>query len=143
MPINFDAGVPATLEEAIDRVAASMTEDERAAFAFTGAEGAHFWLGALIRGGWGLWCRPYTIAKGAKLTEHFVKRFGLGHADDISNLILLGVELKLNPHLGDPGIALQARANELKQFWIDEGRDPVTQLLMRGSRPVRVDIPVA
>lgn len=131
--------IPPTLEDAIsylvsccDEEDAEMirTKGESIAVEMFGHDGKPFKLntypyimhhgyGQMIRNAWGLW-------NGSILQDHFKQRFGLGHADDMSGLIMDGVEAHFQ---GKPYGARQInqRVKRSKNHWEKIGIDPLTQ----------------
>jgi hypothetical protein len=112
---------PTTLEEAVSVLVQNMDDAELAYVIEHGAEGQHFFAGMVIRNAW-LWDNPKQ-GNIKILPEHFRQRFGLGHADDMSGLILLGVTCEVCARPFDP----EAKAEEYRKFWRAQGVDPLTQ----------------
>jgi hypothetical protein len=107
--------VPKTLEEAIDRIVKGLDEDGRRILSDPdGPSRCHFGLGMTLRNQWGLW-------GGGKLRDDIRDRFGIGHADDMSSLILDGVHCKLVGKEFDS----KWLANKNIQFWKDQNIDPL------------------
>lgn len=114
--INFAEHKPATLEEAIQIVAQYLNDEEIAYIETEGANSAHHGFGTQMRNEWGLWHK-------SPLAKHFEQRFGLGHADDMSGLILSGVEAKVKKLPFDPAPLVE----DYKKFWRQQSIDPLTQ----------------
>lgn len=113
--INPNEHNPTTLEEAVDLVYNSMTLADATFIYQTGAESMHHGYGTAMRNAW-LWNEEHP------LHIHMKKRFGLGHADDMSGLILRGVDCRMRnkPH----NVFEQVR--EYKEHWARENIDPLT-----------------
>jgi hypothetical protein len=113
--------IPATLEDAIDAVIAGMDDDSltfvRSGDSTPGSQ--HHFAGMGLRNKWGLW-------HDSVLAKHFKARFGLGHADDMSGMILAGVWAKVR---GEPYDA-QEDATHYHKFWARNGRDSLSQALL-------------
>jgi hypothetical protein len=73
-------GVPETFEEAVQEISDELNESElpteQANVAFY-----HHGYGTALRNEWGLWTDSV-------LAKHMKQRFGIGHADDMSGLIM-------------------------------------------------------
>jgi hypothetical protein len=108
--------VPKTLEEAVQFLYENGTDNDRADFAAYGPASYHHSLGQRIRNEWGLW-------SGSDLKTHFETRFGLGHADDMSGMILEALEHKIKKIEFDA----DAKAKYYHEFWRSQGIDPLTQ----------------
>lgn len=125
------SGIPATLEEAIDKVIAGM---DPASVEFvlnpdSTPGSVHFFTGMSLRNEWGLWADSV-------LAQHFKTRFGLGHADDMSGMILQGVWNKVR---GVP-YDIDADVIRYRRFWLQQGINPLTQqpdttLTIRPAKP--------
>lgn len=134
MKINEEY-IPETLEDAIDYLYSCCdekdieyikTEGESQAFEMPNGQKLNFYghtmhhgYGQMIRNAWGLW-------NGSVLKDHFIERFGLGHADDMSGLIIEGLEAKIQ---GKPYTERQInrRVRSYKRHWRKVGIDPLTQ----------------
>lgn len=113
MPINFRDHKPKTLTEAIDILYDAMTDDEKKSVRENGAITLHHGFGTALRNNWGLW-------SGSKLKQFFEKTYGIKHADDMSGLILEGLDARLNGLEFD----VLAKVESYKQHWIDQGVKP-------------------
>lgn len=87
--MNLDK-VPSTLEDAIDMIIADLTEDDLDYLENNKSTTIHLSYGRYIRNIWSLWDSE-TV-----LVQHFLNRFDIGHADDISGIILECVWRKVN-----------------------------------------------
>jgi hypothetical protein len=120
MPYNFNNNkIPNTLEDAVNELYNSMTKKEMEYIKENGAISCHFGMGGAIRNNWGLW-------KGSCLQEHFKSKYGLGHADDMSGLILLGLDNLCNGKPYDEGVLEEVE--RYKRHWANGySIDPLTQ----------------
>lgn len=125
--IKFEDYMPTTLEGAIHTIVDNLTEEERDFIKKNGTGCAHMTFGMAMRNGWGLW-------HGSQLAKHFGARFGLGHADDMSGLILSGVEAAVNGGQFDP----DADASGYKEYWAKQDIDPLTQQAQTGAEVLGV-----
>ena len=117
---------PATLEEAVERICTHLNNDDRAAFVNMFGW-LHHSFGQALRNGWGLW-------NGSVLKDHFMERFGLGHADDMSGIILDSVRAKILNREFD----VEAAAAKYRAYWPDNyGIDALTQKPIPGHPKAR------
>lgn len=116
MPLDLGAHQPTTLEDAIQTICTALTDSEKARLRSTkgGISSQHFSFGMALRNYWGLWTN-------SALAQDVKARFGIGHPDDISGLILNGVDAELR---GDD-FDFQERAAIYVKFWTDQGLDPL------------------
>lgn len=110
--------IPKTLEEAVDILFNSIDENdakaiEKEKITFSSL---HHSLGRQIRNNWGLWGDSI-------LAKHFKVRFGLGHADDMSGIILRMLDAKYFNKEFD----LARKVEFYHSYWIKQGTDPLTQ----------------
>lgn len=110
--------IPKTLEEAVDTLFNSIDEVdikaiEKEKLTFSSL---HHSLGTKIRNTWGLWGN-------SRLTKHFKNRFGLGHADDMSGIILEMLDSKYFNKEFD----LARKVEFYHSYWIKQRTDPLTQ----------------
>lgn len=87
---------PTTLDEAIDVLYSNLDKKALKEFKEYGYVGFHHGFGTAIRNEWGLW------KKGSALYNFFESTYGLTHADDMSGLILEGLESKCSGETYDP-----------------------------------------
>jgi hypothetical protein len=134
MPIIFKKKVgkkfvplpaPATINEAIDRIVASLEPDE-VEYLKGNSAFVHFTAGMAMRNEWGLW------AETSPIKTDFIQRFKLfGHADDMSGIILEGVRAKLLSKNVDK--TLQDTAEGYRKHWKDKcNLNPKTGKTIRG-----------
>ncbi len=104
---------PKTYEEACERLTKIVVDSD-----ITDYEVAkyHHGLGTWIRNHWGLW-------KGWELHQDMKARFGLGHADDMSGLIMEAVECQLNGREFD----IEGEVEKYKKHWERQNINPLTQ----------------
>lgn len=107
---------PETLEQAIKTCINYMSDEDFDFVETNGAEAAHHGFGTALRNEWGLW-------GDTPLSRHFKTRFGLGHGDDMSGLILQGIDAAVKQVEFDP----DAAAAHYIDFWRKQGIDPLTQ----------------
>lgn len=117
--VKFDiTPIPDTLLEAVDLIVKSLTAEE---VAFIQGESDHAMLhhtvGMAMRNGWQLWQR------GTALHEHFRDTYGLGHADDMSGLIMAGVWARVRGEEHD----VERQVKRYKKHWTDAGEDPLME----------------
>jgi hypothetical protein len=114
--MNFNETKPTTLEEAIKLIVDDLRPEDREYIAKEGTAGSHHSFGMALRNGWGLW-------HGSELAEHFKSTYGLGHADDMSGLIMAGVKAAVRGQVFDP----QPEVDRYKEHWKRYGVNPLTQ----------------
>lgn len=111
--------IPDTFEEAVDIVVKAVTEykerEKDPSFKFSVAE-SHHGYGTGLRNEWGLW-------HDSKLAQHMKERFGLGHADDMSGLIMEKAESILN----GTSFNINEQVRHYESHWRKLGIDPLTQ----------------
>lgn len=117
---------PTTMEEAVDHLHSQLQPSEIAFGVNHGFECLHFTTGMAMRNAW-LWDDPYaddpTERRTRVLAGHFRKRFGLGHADDMSGMIMKSLTCKVRNLPYDPD---EDAANHYA-FWLEQDIDPLTQ----------------
>lgn len=111
MPIKFHEHKPKSLTEAIDILYASMSDEEKTFVQDNGTVILHHSFGMAMRNNWGLW-------SGSDLKEFFVTTYGIEHADDMSGLIMDGLEARVKGESFEDG-DIQIRVDAYKQHWID------------------------
>lgn len=112
--------VPETMEAAIDLVEAELPETVRAQIRSGEIKthvSMHQGLGTSIRNDFSLWDET------SPLVQHFRTRFGLGHADDISGIVLAGVFAKIRGRVFDP----MPQVRSFAAHWKHEGLDALDQ----------------
>ncbi len=121
IPTKLECDQPETLEEAIDFIYDSLTSEEKKNFKDNGGlSKLHASLGLNLRNAWNLWGSQPD--KPTTLKDHFREVYSLGHADDMSGMILGGVDDKLNQKETDP----VRRAAGFKAHWTKMGIDPIS-----------------
>lgn len=117
MPLNLRETFPFSHEQAVSLLTtADWSERELEYIATAGAGGLHAGFGAVVRNHWGLHDRTYP------LSGHYRNRFGLGHADDMSHLILQNFVCWVRQER----FSLEVEVSWLKKHWLDQGVDPLT-----------------
>lgn len=114
--IYFDESIPTTLAEAASRIVDNLAPEEVKAIQEDLRATWHHSFGMAMRNGWGLW-------HDSVLAKHFKDVYGLGHADDMSGLIMGCVLGRVRGEDFD----VLAEVEEYKQHWRDYGVDPLTQ----------------
>lgn len=109
--------VPATLDEALDALERGMDGREREDFIERGADGLHHSLGRMIRNQWRLW------EDGTPLREWFRREHGLGHADDMSGIVIESLVRRVRRQ----PIELPRQVEVYKRHWTERGVDALTQ----------------
>ena len=118
MPINLKKYSPKTLEEAATVLYNDLDDEEKDTIKFSPSDAFHHTVGRDIRNEWGLW-------SGSTLREHFKTVYGLGHADDMSGLILTSLKTLVD---GDPiNKGIDDEVAYYKKFWKSMNIDPLTQ----------------
>lgn len=115
--INFQEYIPDTLDDAISIIYQNLDPSEKDSLKKYGHAAFHHGFGTSLRNGWGLW------NKDSKLHQFFNREYELGHADDMSALILKGVEYKCRGEVYDPYHDVEL----FRKHWIAYGIDPLTQ----------------
>lgn len=77
----------------------------------------HHNFGEHLRNTWHLWEPTSPLAR------HYQKVYGIGHADDMSSLIILHLLSELRGEIFN----LPREVHRHRQFWIDQRIDPVSQ----------------
>lgn len=127
---NLQTKTPTTLREAIEILAAGVTETERKFINGNEAARLHHFAGMALRNDWKLWNRDSPIVKDIK------KRYGLfGHGDDCSGLILAGLWTKVKG--GDVEKSLQAEVKRYIAHWKRSGVNPATGEPIKGFDKIR------
>lgn len=121
MPMDFQGSTqPPTFEEAVEFIVLNLNEDEKDGLRKDGAKGMHFGPCMAMRNGWNLW--GVGPEKSRTLHEHFVERFRLGCADDMSGMIMAGVIAQLRGETLD----LDAEVKRYHDHWARYEIDPAT-----------------
>jgi hypothetical protein len=82
-----------------------------------GLFGLHHNFGSHLRNTWHLW-EPTT-----PLSRHYQNCHGIGHADDMSSLIILDLLARMR----EEPFNLSLQVQRFRQFWIEQKIDPVSQ----------------
>lgn len=108
--------IPETLEEAVDFVLTAISNSPEELPEKLKVGMFHHGYGTALRNDWGLW-------HDSVLARHFKERFGLGHADDMSGLILGLAFARYNGEEFD----IDADVQRYKRHWKKYNIDPLTQ----------------
>jgi hypothetical protein len=103
---------PATLEEAMDRLDATLSPEKLAELATGDPVRFHHSLGTAIRNRWGLW------RDDSPLGRWFVER-GIEHPDDMSGIVLVSWQRR---HNGEP-IDLAGQIADVRAYWAERKRE--------------------
>lgn len=125
MKFNEDY-VPSTLDEAIQCIYESLSEEDIALIKRADAGGLHFGLGMFLRNNFSLWEKDTPLGNDIK------ERFGLIHGDDKSGLILAGLKAKVCGK--DIQKELELEAKSYISHWKLHGIDPLTQEPIPGTK---------
>lgn len=111
--------VPLTVDEAIDFIVNSLSDEEVNTIKSSESSECHFTTGMYLRNTWHMWDTTNP------LSLDFQKRFKLfGHGDDVSGIILTGVWAKVNGK--DVDEELNKEADHYRKHWKKQGLDPLT-----------------
>ena len=117
MPLDIKETFPLTHEQAVRLLLdAEWNGAERLALLNASISALQQGMGQAIQEYWGLGNRTWP------LSLHYQRRFGLGHADDMSQLILANFKAALK----DDSFCLDNEVNWLRKHWMDQGVDPLT-----------------
>ena len=117
MPLNIRETFPLTHEQAVGILTdAEWTPQERSVLKNASLAELHSGAGLSVRDSW------YLTDKSYPLSRHYQARLGLGHADDMSRLILADFIARLQMREFD----LVEEADKLRKHWTDQGVDPLT-----------------
>lgn len=117
--MNLENFTPKTLNEAIDHLYSTLTEEDKEFIRNNDHGSIHHFTGMAVRNAWGLW------KEGTPFKKDIKERFNLfGHGDDCSGLIFEGVWTKVKG--GDVDAVLKATAESYHKHWKKYGVDPVT-----------------
>lgn len=119
MKPNLDK-VPTTFIQALGMLLDALTDEDRAYLKSKGADGSHFGVGMWLRNNWSLW-EPQS-----PLPAYFREKFGLGHADDMSGLLMECVARTVR---GEP-LRLKEQIEHYRKHWLGMGVDPKTQMAL-------------
>lgn len=114
MNINPDV-VPSDLESAVQLIVDGLEDGDRDFVVANDSVAAHHTLGQAIRNGWSLWDHTKPLA------TWFRRNLGLGHADDMSGVILERAWCRIRGTEHD----LEAQVHRFKLHWERMGLDPL------------------
>jgi len=120
-PLNPDI-VPANLDQAINTIIEALDSSEISGFRSgkLDAVSVHHTLGQLIRNSWSLWERDTT------LSLWFRNNLKIGHADDISGVIILSMIARLKNESFFPQLLIEEYHEHWRQFGCDMYGDPIS-----------------
>lgn len=114
--INLNEKIPSSLEEAVDLICSKLDKEEIEFIKGEEPTAAHFFFGMSMRNAWGLW-------HDSVLAKYFKQVWGLGHADDMSGMILSALFAKIK---GEKFLAKE-ESQRYKDYWKNMNIDPLTQ----------------
>lgn len=118
MPCRILETFPFTHSHAVEILAHEpWTQDEISAMLRGGLASLHHNFGQHIRNIWQLW------EPSSPLSRHYQKVHGLGHADDMSSLIILNLLARLR----DEEFDMAYHVDRYRKFWLERNVDPVSQ----------------
>lgn len=118
MPFVIHETLPFTHDQAVALLAeAKWTPQERKYIVDGGLAALHHNFGRELRENWHLWEPTSPLAR------HYQQKYGLGHADDMSSLIIEDLVARFRGEKFD----LPARVKRLRNFWLNQKVDPLTQ----------------
>lgn len=109
--------VPSNLDQAVEMIVTSLSDDERNYIIKCCPETFHFTTGMWLRNNWDLWDRD-TI-----FVQWCIKNLEIGHADDISGTIFAAVWAWVRNERFD----VIQHVQRYKDHWRKAGVDPITQ----------------
>lgn len=118
MPIELKSHSPKTLEEAVTILYNSLDDEEKSIILNSNSCNFHHTIGRAIRNEWGLW-------EDSELNKHFKDVYGVGHADDMSGLILTSLKSLVMDEPFDKNI--ESRISVYKNHWDSMNVDMLTQ----------------
>jgi len=107
---------PSSLEEAVNFLVANIAEEDREYILENGDAFLHHGFGTNLRNSWGLW-------HNSKLAQYFKDTYGLGHADDMSGLIISGLVAQIQGQIHK----VDEQVERYKKHWHKMKVDPLTQ----------------
>jgi hypothetical protein len=118
MPCHISETLPFTHEQAVNLLLkANWTQLERKTMLEGGLFNLHHNFGEHIRNSWHLWEPTSPLAR------HYQKVHGIGHADDMSSLIILDLLARMRGEVFN----LASHVYRYRQFWLEQKIDPVSQ----------------
>lgn len=113
MKVDIDV-VPSTMEQAVGLLLEGLAPEDRTFIAENNSSVLHGTVGRAMRNSWSLWDPTMPLA------TWFRRNLGLGHADDMSAILLEALWCRV---LGREH-ALQEQVEEFKLHWELQGQDP-------------------
>jgi len=122
MPFQIQDTLPFSHKQAVEMlVAAPWTQQERDYIIQGGLVALHGSFGRELRNHWHLW-EPTS-----PLSRHYQKTYGIGHADDISSLIIEDLVC----HLRGEKYDIDSRVRRFRNYWLAQKVDPATQKVIQ------------
>jgi hypothetical protein len=116
MNLNLDK-VPSNLDDALEMLEKGLDDEDRKFILEHDAAETHFSFGMWLRNNWSLW------EKDTVLSQWFRDELKIGHADDMSGIILGSLWAKIRGEKFD----IQDEIERYHKHWREHGIDPVTQ----------------
>lgn len=116
MKIKLNKLNPKTLEEAIELLEKNLDSEDIEYIKENKPESVHLFIGMNLRNDWGLW-------QNSELAQFFKNVYGLGHADDMSGIILSSLFAKVR---GEKFL-VKDEIKKYKDYWLNKEIDPLTQ----------------
>lgn len=118
MPFHIQETLPFSHEQAVKLLyEAPWSKEERKFIVQGGLVALHEGFGREIRNCWHLWEPTSPLAR------HYQKVYGIGHADDMSSLIIEDLVARMRGE----DFNIHARVRRYRDFWLSNKVDPVTQ----------------
>lgn len=118
MPCHIHETLPFTHDQAVDLLLkAPWTQLERRAMLEGGLVGLHHNFGTHLRNTW------HLFEPSSPLARHYQRVYGIGHADDMSSLIILDLLARMRGE----SFNMTSHVYRYRQFWLDQRIDPVSQ----------------
>lgn len=108
--------IPGCLDDAIHYLICSLPDVTIKYIKENGTRGMHFSIGRNLRNEWKLWDPTSPLAR-------WFRTRGIGHADDMSGIILTTLYRTIRFELPD----VEEQINYYTSYWRAQGIDPVTQ----------------
>ena len=124
MPIDLEKYNPRSLKDAVYCLYKNLDTEEKELIKNFNSSIFHHNIGRAIRNSWGLWAK-------SELAQFFENTYGLGHADDMSSLILSS--LKTLVETGEYKEPLN-QVEFYKRYWLDQNINPLTLEEIKSSK---------
>lgn len=118
MPCHILETLPFTHNQAVNiLLKATWTQAERIMMLEGGLVALHHNFGKHIRDSWHLWEPTSPLAR------YYQRFYGIGHADDMSSLIILDLLCRMRGESFD----MRHYVEKYRDFWLNQKIDPVSQ----------------